>query len=84
MKSYLMNFYYLISDKPDEAQDDLDNQENDENDVEMKEEWGKQKNGNEDAPANDCDFLNVVWNFFEGEKHFKNENNLVKERNIAT
>ena len=28
-------FYYLVSDKPDEAQDDLDNQEND---VEMKEE----------------------------------------------
>ena len=50
----------------------------------MKEEWGKQKNGNEDAPANDCDFLNVVWNFFEGEKHFKNENNSIKERNIAT
>ena len=33
-----MIVYYLISDKPDEAQDDLDNQENDENDVEMKEE----------------------------------------------
>ena len=38
----------------------------------------------EDVHANDCDFLNVVWNFFEGEKHFKNENNLVKERNITT
>ena len=72
MKSYLMNFYYLISDKPDEAQDDLDNQENDENDVEMKEEWGKQKNGNEDALANDCDFRNVVWNLFcSGKKHIK-------------
>ena len=77
MKSNLINFYYLISDKPDEAQDDLDNQENDENDVEMKEEWGKQKNGNEDAPANDCDFLNVVWNFFCSGK----KNTLKKEDN---
>ena len=48
----------------------------------MKEEWGKQKNGNEDAPANDCDFLNVVWNFFAVEKkHFKKENDTVCARN---
>ena len=45
----------------------------------MIEEWAKQKNGNEDAPDNDCDFLNVVETFLQW-KHFEKENNLLRKR----